>query len=644
MEKWQGVFRTFLKGGRKDGKGCVDRHKGIDHVRTFEEASKFECFGGVLKDGYVDISFDDADMSEAFLDMAEDKHWRCWGLINPDNGHLHTFWRDTAHKIAKDGKDLPLAVGLVSDIHSGETYIPLRVFGVDRFPPEYSLLEDEEVQEVPEELLPVSTKIKLWHSGDGDGRNSDLYSYILVLQSQLMLDPDRIRDMYRECINKHILAEPLADSELDMILRDESFEKDVHPAFWKGNTFQHNVFGNFLMEREHFIYLNGQVHFYKGNVYTNDKNDIERIMYDYIPNIKKAQKSETLDYLAGTAPKRVEASPELVAFRNGVYDLKHGILLPLTPDIIVTNLVPWDYVPGSYHKGMDDALDAWSCGDRQIRTLLEECMGYCFYRSCKFNKAFILKGKKANGKSTFLKVLEKLLGMNNISALDLKNVGERFNKAILYKKLANIGDDISDEFIPDTSLFKKITDGALIEAEYKQKDGFRFAPYAKLIFSANDIPRMKDKTGAVLRRLVIIPFNAHFEESEDADNNVLADLTSEAAMQYLVCLGLQGLARLEKDGGFIKSDLVEEELTRYGLENNPTKQFIEEKGIGEIVNQPTRDVFERYKIFCAENGYQAVSKIVFSKQINEELHTFIKNTNINVNGKRRTVRIFSNTK
>ena len=51
--------------------------------------------------------------------------------------------------------------------------------------------------------------------------------------------------------------------------------------------------------------------------------------------------------------------------------------------------------------------------------------------------------------------------------------------------------------------------------ESKQKEKGKtllsLTPYVKLLFSANDIPgRMKDKTGAVLRRLVIIPFNARF--------------------------------------------------------------------------------------------------------------------------------------
>ena len=79
---------------------------------------------------------------------------------------------------------------------------------------------------------------------------------------------------------------------------------------------------------------------------------------------------------------------------------------------------------------------------------------------------------------------------------------------MMFGKLANIGDDIGDDFLQGSqvSVFKKIGTGNRIKAERKGQDPFEFNPFIKLLFSANDIPRMKDKTGAVLRRLVIIPF------------------------------------------------------------------------------------------------------------------------------------------
>ena len=55
-----------------------------------------------------------------------------------------------------------------------------------------------------------------------------------------------------------------------------------------------------------------------------------------------------------------------------------------------------------------------------------------------------------------------------------------------------------------------------MNVERKGQDPFEFNNYSKFLFSANVIPRMKDKTGAVQRRLVIVPFDAKFTPN-DAD-------------------------------------------------------------------------------------------------------------------------------
>lgn len=644
--QWTGnekVFRTYLKGGGKDGKRCVDRHKGISQVRTFEDAAQFDSFGAVLQEGFIDISFDDAEMSEAFLNMAEQNQWRCLGLINPDNGHLHTYWKDTGHRISKDGKDKTLAVGLIADIHSGDTYIPLKVNGVPRYEPEpeYDIKDDEEYQEVPDELLPVQTNIRLWHSKEGDGRNSDLYGYILILQSQLQMSDDKIRELYRENINRFILGDQMSDAELDVILRDESFEKVVLPSFWSGSAFLHDKFGDFLIQTDHVIRLDNQLHVYHDGTFTNDADQIAALMRSYVPRLKKSQKAEVLDYLSDMAPVRQEAAAQFIAFRNGVLDVVTGVLHEPSPDYVISNVIPWNYNPAAYNALTDRTLDKIACRDDRIRKLLEECIGYCFYRENSYNRAFILTGEKANGKSTFLKVLTAVLGSRNVSALDLKNLGDRFSKASLYKKLANIGDDISDDFIPDTSLFKKITDGGRIEAENKGQKPFDFSPYAKLIFSANDIPRMKDKTGAVMRRLVIIPFNARFSAADpDFDPDIKFKLTEQSSVEYLIRIGVDGLKRVIQQKDFTQSDKVDAEREQYNLENNPVCAFLADQDEDQVINQATGDVYRRYQVFCQENGYQAVSNISFSKQVNRELGTHTEIRHLGKGRDRKTFKTF----
>lgn len=617
---WRDIFRTFLKGGGKDGKRCVDSHKGIDHVRTWEDASQSDCFGGVLADGFVDISFDDAEMSAAFLDMAEAKGWKCLALENPVNQHLHTYWKDTKHRIQKYTKDLTLAVGLVADIHGGETYIPLRVNDVDRFPPVYELLPGEDYQEIPDELIPVNTKIKLWQSKEGDGRNSDLYGYILVLQSQLQLDEDRIREMYRECINPFILADKLSDNELDVILRDESFQKQVLPSFWNGSSFLHDRFAEYLRDTCGVVQINNQLHIYKDGVYVSARKDIEHRMIDIAPKLRKTQRREVLDYLELIAEPIKTSRETFMAFKNGILDVASMQLLPFTPDIVITNKIPWDYVPGAYNPLADQVLENISCHDGEIRDVLEECIGACMYRSALLagGKAFILTGSGANGKSTYLDMVKTVLGFQNIAALDLKEISDRFSTSMIFGKLANIGDDISDDFLQgqQVAIFKKVVTGNRIKAEHKGLEPFEFEPYCKLLFSANDIPRMRDKSNAIMRRMVIIPFNARFsKDGKGYDPFIRVKLSQQDSMEYLIQLGLKGLKRVLAENEYTQSEKIKKQLEEYELENNPILGFIRETDENAIIHQPTDDVYRRYQVYCQENRLQELSKIQFSKQL-----------------------------
>ena len=84
---------------------------------------------------------------------------------------------------------------------------------------------------------------------------------------------------------------------------------------------------------------------------------------------------------------------------------------------------------------------------KSIRALLCEAVGYCFYRRNELRKAFILTGEKQNGKSTYLSLITSLLGRENVTSLDLGELGQRFKPAELFGKLANVGDDIGDDFI-----------------------------------------------------------------------------------------------------------------------------------------------------------------------------------------------------
>lgn len=626
-----GLYKGYVE---TKGKASIEKLKNRTTWKTYDEVKNLNGFGGVLADDTILIDIDDSDQSEILMNIVEELQLDCKVLCTSRGKHF--LFKN--HTIARNRTHVQLAVGLTADIKVGSklSYEVIKIDGEERFC-EWDIEEGGKYQEVPKWLFPVKATADFVDMDAGDGRNQALFNYILTLTAN-----DFTVEETRECIrilNKFVLKQPLSDDELEVILRDDAFQK---PVFFLGSTFLFDKFANYMINNHHIVKINGQLHIYKDGVYCSDLNVIAGVMRSYIPNIKKSQKTEVLDYMYDMAEEKEISDARYIGFSNGVYDVIDDVLNPFSPEYVITNKIPWNYDPDAYSELADNTLNKLACGDATIRALLEECIGYCFYRSNTFNKAFILTGDKSNGKSTFLKVLTVLLGEQNVASLDLKNLGDRFSKASLFGKLANIGDDISDEFVPDASLFKKITDGGRIQVEKKGQDPFEFNPYAKLIFSANDIPRIRDKTGAVLRRLVIIPFNARFSESDaDYNPNIKSDLTQGTAIEYLILLGCKGLKRLLAMQKFTISQKVEEERQAYNIENNPILAFIEEVGKESIVNEPTADVYKRYQVFCAENNYQATSNIVFSKSINKTLELKTVTGHITVGKQRKSVKIFA---
>ena len=646
MEEWKGndqIFRTYVKGSEEgDGKSPAKgtRLKGEQKILSFEEASQNPSFGALLQQGIIDISFDTDDLSEKFWNMADKNDWKCLILENPSNGHIHSFWKIPERWTSKDGRDKKLAVGLIADIHSKDTYIPLRVKGVDRFPPSF---EPDMIQTLPEELYPVQTTINLLDLSEGQGRNDSLFRYILVLQGEGM-DQDTIIRILKNT-NDFILSDPLSQDELDTITREEAFEK---PIFYQGKTFLHDKFGDFLQRKYNIIRFNRQLHCYRNGIYIAGHKYIENLMLQVIPSIKANQRTEVLKYLEVKIPddEDVVTQEKLIAFKNGVLDLLTGNLLPFSPEYVITNKIPWDYNPTAYDELMDRTLDRISCNDPDIRNLLEECAGYCLYRKNDLETSFILTGEGANGKSTFLESLECMLGQGNVSNLDIAELDDRFSTVMLAGKLANIGDDISNDFLQGKTLavFKKIVSANSIKAENKGQDVFFFKPYTKLLFSANTVPRMQSKGfGAIKRRLVIIPFKAHFSrEDPDYDSTIKWKLKTQSAMEYMIKISLEGLKRA-LSSGFTESKKVKDEVEQFEKDNNPVLGWMEDLGEESeddlkkyITRTPLEDLYVSYDTYCCQNGFKSLSKRELSKQLQKKFGLYSERSKTYICGKKPT--------
>lgn len=615
-------FRGFVE---TKNKKCIEKFKGRTDFKTFEQVQSLPEYAGILAAETILIDVDDFEASEILFKVVKEYALTC--RVYRTSRGKHFLFKNSGVPTNKTG--CKLAIGLTADIKIG-TRNSYEVLKYDNQNREilYDTAENEEAQQLPRWLFPVKSKMEFLNMETGDGRNQGLFNYILTLQSN-DFSVEEARETIR-IINKFVLKVPLSDDEIETVLRDDAFKK---PVFFMGSTFLFDKFATFLKNNNHIIKINNQLHIYKNGIYISGLAEIEAEMIQHIPGLNRAKRTEVLAYLDILIRENFKAEDaNLIAFENGLYNIVDDSFVEFTPEHIITNKIRWKYNPEAYSELADKTLNKIACNDPQIRALLEEAIGYCFYRRNELGKAFILTGDKSNGKSTFLSMVQYLLGDENISSLDLKELGDRFKTAEMFGKLANIGDDIGDEFIANPAIFKKLVTGERVSAERKGQNPFEFNNYSKLLFSANNIPRIKDKTGAVQRRLIIIPFDARFS-ADDPDFNPYIKhlLKTDEVMEYLINLGIAGLKRVLLNRKFTGSTKVQKAMDEYEENNNPIIGFFRECEDEEfqIENEPTNVVYKRYQEYCLANSLQPMSNIEFSKQVNRILNMRVENKWLN---------------
>ena len=603
--------------GFKDGVGA----------KTWQEVKEFDNVGLIVPKPFIVLDFDTKSDADIMLRIVEGLDLKC-RIMKTTRGY-HFWFRST--EPWKNFKKTRLAIGIYSDCrsHSKNAYVKIKDSGVMR---EWiRKVPTEEIQEVPRWLYPVSNpshKFEFKGMKDGDGRNQELFNYIVFLQTK-GFSRDEIREAI-EVINTYVFEDPLDDHEIATICRDEAFKPDEEIAKQveekKTVGFKHNEFGDELIEAYKIVTVNNQLYVYEDGYYQQDERIIERKMIELYPAIKQNQRNEVLAYIrikTHLNSADIKISPYVINLKNTRLDIRTGKCLEFTPDVIEFDRIPVVYDPSAYCADLDKMLNRVFLGDREVINLFEEMVGYCLLKTSRYQKAFILIGSGSNGKSTVLDLIEEFLGPRNYVSLPLEKVTDRFNMAELENRLANIGDDIDNVTIRDSGTLKKMISGESITVERKGERPFKLRPYATHIYSANAIPRSFDKSEGFYRRWLLVPFNAKFTaEDPDYDPMIYDKITSDTALSYLLNIGLRGAARLIKRGRFTEPQSVKDALDHYRTDNSTTLSWIEDKGLDAdyFLDNSTDKCYGDFTDWCKLSGIKS-GNITGKKTFNREIVT-----------------------
>lgn len=359
-------------------------------------------------------------------------------------------------------------------------------------------------------------------------------------------------------------------------------------------------------------------------IYTEDSLYIQKLIFNKEQRYKKANVEDVM-YKIKMMTQRVLPTIDryLIPVNNGIFNLKTKKLLPFSPEYYFTSKITTNYIENAPKPEWD--FDSWlneiGCSDQEVTQLLWQVINESVNGSYSRGKYFILTGDGNNGKGTFQMLLINLIGKENVSTLKIHEFGDRFRSYQLQGKVCNVGDDIDSEYIKDNTFLQSLITMDLVTLEQKNKDPFSVQMGIGVVFSANKIPKVGNKTNGTYRRMMIIPFNASFEGKEDKSIKE-EKLKDKTVLEYVLHQSL----KLDFER-FTEPKAVVEAKEDFKKENDPVLEFYteeiqpfiypenKEQFDSSLNRLPIPYVYAMYQSFTKENGYKALTRTNFTRTI-----------------------------
>lgn len=367
----------------------------------------------------------------------------------------------------------------------------------------------------------------------------------------------------------------------------------------------------YLVDTLEIKLFNNQLYFKNNNHWISDNNKLLRAVDQYIELLHSRDKELINQFMKRAELIEEEHFP--VQLRNDFYIengiVHEGILDEFTPYYLDVN-----YEPTMHSHDVDEFLDFLTLDRKDLRHVVEDMLGHILMSKGFPHKVFFFIGEKgANGKSTFLEMLNSFIGDlgTNIS---LENFNDPTSVVELEGKLVNVGDDIDVSYLESSSNFKILASGNTLMVRPIYATPYRMKNKATLIFTANGMPTFKDKSGGIARRLIIIPCDNVVTE---VDFEIDEKLSSDEAKSYLLNLALNGLKRIQTNGGSIsQSDTIDELVKGYLKDSNNILHFLDEVGIDELLTE--QENYDEYQNFCDRLGVNPYKKTGFTQELKNQ--------------------------
>lgn len=623
-------FNTLI--GQNSYVRCVGK-KRIDTSIVDEESAKAHLFNGGqigwwVRSGYIIVDIDEGQ--EEALQVI--KKLKLKTLICKTPKGLHLYFKSNKNFPQKVGMVLPF--GLRCDFRCANKGYVILPFGEEN----RKFNKVREISDLPFEFTPlIGRKESLLNLKEGDGRNATLFSHLMAYKNRGANDDQIIR--MAKIINRIIFAEPMDESELEKIVdntkkyaAENGFDNPYVVYTDKGKPSQINsrAVCDYFVNRGDMFVIGSDCYQYRDGVYTESSSFVRNTIKDMVVADNLIHQRLIMDcYRLLIDDTRMQKSAEdlnpdknLIDFKNGVWDIRKRKLIPHDSKYLQTIQIPHEvkmYIPFKRTR-LYDFFRKTKLPKEDIMMILKY-MAYCMTTDYGLKCFMVLVGQSNTGKSVLIRFFENLIGSQNTSSLSMHDLNMRFYPSQLYNKLLNSCAD--NKTLPLNSIenLKKITGGDQIMHEKKGKEPFFFTPFAKLLFSFNQLPlQLEEKSNAFYKRMRVLFMNTELFLNNEYVDDLCSDESIEETIPYLLkLLPLSEIPRTE-----ISDKCVE--MLR--IDSDSIHDFIVNRCVEDENESVAKDDFyQNYIEYCSERGREAHRKHSFMRNMRSLGYSEIRNEN-----------------
>ena len=346
-----------------------------------------------------------------------------------------------------------------------------------------------------------------------------------------------------------------------------------------------------------------------------------------IDHARRSFSQQRLTAMVGLAKYRVgieahtyefDTDPWLLNVQNGTIDLRTSTLHPHDPADRITKIVNVRYDPTAKAPRWEQFLHEIFLEDENLIAYVQRAIGYSLTGSTQEQVFFLCYGAGANGKSTLLGVLARILGdyAKPLKADALLSSPYRNGSSADPEIAALVGSRFVSAQEPgggafDAAKLKELTGGDAMQVRELHQMPFTFIPRFKLWLSTNELPDVRDTTTGIWRRIRQIPFNARFEKTGDPD--LPAKLLAEA--EGILAWTVAGAVAWAQQG-LGEANAVQEATREYREAEDPYLAFFQEiLAEAEVTERVDgNEAYEAFQLWQRKAQAPALDKKGFNRQ------------------------------